>query len=691
MSAPESPPSRSASFVRRRPAWTALVVLFGVLVVGAAVLLANLQSLRGPLQRTASAALQRDVTLGDLRLRWNGRPIVQIADVTVANLPGGSEPLMARLHEIEVSLAPLDLLRGRVFLPRIAVNDADVLLERLRDGRQNWKFGTDAAAKAAPAPGRVRIGGVSLARGRIRYVDATAPMTVTVLARTLDRAAQAQAPRSDAPPAEANDRYAMAFDIRGQYRGNEFSGQARSGGVVSLQDTGVPFPLQGNLLAGATRIQLEGTVADAAQLSGVDMQLRIAGPTLANLYPFLLLPLPASPPYDIRGRLRREGGRFAIDDLRARIGSTDLEGEGSYLLRAPRPLLTVQLRSALLDITDLGPLIGVETKTRAAKPDQQRAVRSREAARRADARTRGDRVLPAGRFDPARLRVIDAEVRLQARRVKGVAALALADFDAVLRLQDAVLKLDTLKLGVAGGVLVTRATLDARKGDALQSRLDAELRRLDLDALMPKQSKLAKGTGRVNAHASLRGTGNSIADVAAHADGRVAATMYEGRVSALVDAASGLALGRVLALLATGDREIKLNCGAAVFDVTEGQGKSSLFVFDTARTQVVGSGSFDLDHERFSLHVEPKPKEPGLLSARTPVNVTGNFTSMNVSLEKEPLIARAGAALALAALAPPAALLAFIETGPGEDTPCGEVLRAAGGEKGKSRTAEEGR
>jgi uncharacterized protein involved in outer membrane biogenesis len=256
-----------------------------------------------------------------------------------------------------------------------------------------------------------------------------------------------------------------------------------------------------------------------------------------------------------------------------------------------------------------------------------------------------------------------------------------------VRLQDAVLKLDSLKLGAAGGTLVGRATLDARRGDVLHSQVYAEIRRLQIDQLIPKKSKLAKGAGLVNMSAELSGSGNSIADAAAKADGRIAAVMFQGRISNLLDAASGLALGRVLALLATGDREINLNCGAAVFDVKDGKGQSSLFVLDTEQTQVLGSGQFDLAQERIGLHVEPKPKKPGILSLRTPLNVNGSFSHLDASLEKSPLVARAGAALALAAVAPPAALLALIDTGPGEDTHCSSVLRAASEVNAKNRDA----
>ena len=250
-----------------------------------------------------------------------------------------------------------------------------------------------------------------------------------------------------------------------------------------------------------------------------------------------------------------------------------------------------------------------------------------------------------------------------------------------MQLRDAVLKLDALKLGVAGGTVVAHATLDARRGDELHSEVQADVRRIRLEQLVPENSTLAKGTGLVSMSATLTGTGNSIADAAGKADGRIAAAITDGRVSNLADAASGLAMGRVLAILATGDKEIPLNCGGVVFDVEKGQGHSSLFVIDTSKTQVLGSGQFDLAQEHFGLHLEPKPKKKGILSLRTPLDLQGTFSHVDISLDKKPLVARAGAALALAAVNPLAALIPLIETGPGQNTPCGDVLREVVGSK----------
>ena len=79
------------------------------------------------------------------------------------------------------------------------------------------------------------------------------------------------------------------------------------------------------------------------------------------------------------------------------------------------------------------------------------------------------------------------------------------------------------------------------------------------------------------------------------------------------------------------------------------------------------------------LKISPKPKRVGILSLRTPVRVFGSFKNPDYSLEKGPLLARIGGAIALAAVAPLAALIPLLETGPGENTNCARVASEVGG------------
>lgn len=289
------------SLVRRHPVWTGVLAGVMVLAIALLVLLANPAWLRGPLERFVAAQLHRELGIGELHLRWNGQPTLVLNDVVLGNLAGASEPQMARVRSMEMTLSLLDLLRGHVVIPKVGMTDLDLLLERLPDGRKNWVVGNEDKSKQEKPRSRLRLGSVSLTSGRVRYLDRTIPIEMTVEARALETAT-GKMPRSDDTPAR-NSRYGLAYEISGHYRGNAFSGHAQSGGVVSLADSGDPFPLQLDLTAGETRLQMEGTVADATQLSGIDMRMQMSGPTLANIYPLLLLPLPASPPYRLQGRL----------------------------------------------------------------------------------------------------------------------------------------------------------------------------------------------------------------------------------------------------------------------------------------------------------------------------------------------------------------------------------------------------
>src|SRR5512140_2253179 len=77
-----------------------------------------------------------------------------------------------------------------------------------------------------------------------------------------------------------------------------------------------------------------------------------------------------------------------------------------------------------------------------------------------------------------------------------------------------------------------------------------------------------------------------------------------------MDALAGLNGGKAIPLLIRGDKTIELRCGATAFDVRNGQGRSQLFVVDTEETRVDGSGTFDLDHERFNVRSHRADVDP---------------------------------------------------------------------------------
>jgi uncharacterized protein involved in outer membrane biogenesis len=342
--------------------------------------------------------------------------------------------------------------------------------------------------------------------------------------------------------------------------------------------------------------------------------------------------------------------------------------------REPRPLLTAELHSNLINMADLGPLVGVKTKESIGKPKTTQAETNTQAQAAAAERQRNvERILPAGSFEGSRLQAIDAEVTLETRKLKAPTDLPFENMRAVLKLHDAVLTLAPLEFGFAGGAIISQITLDARQ-PIIKASIQTDVRRLQVQRLVPQNPTLAKAAGTVGGKIDLRGAGNSIANMAAKSDGNLSAAVAGGRISNLLDALSGLQGGKALQVLVRGDEDIAVRCGGLVFDVKAGKGTASVFVVDTEQTQITGVGGFDFDQERFDMTIEPKPKKPGILSLRTPIRVQGSFRNPEITLEKGPLALRTVGALALGLINPLAALIPLIETGPGVDTECKDVL-----------------
>lgn len=668
-------------------------VVLGILVVLVLfVLLFDWNWLRGPVERYVSKRTEREFRIShlDVDLGWN--PTIKLKDVYFANADWSQtgEP-MARIASLEFSVSLRDLWDHKILVPRAALSKPELIFERSKDGRRNWVL---KPPSESTEPGAMRISSISVDQGRLRYLDHGEPFDVEILASTF--APEVAAKVTDAGAKADNAKYTTRYSFHGKYHEAPFSGNALTGDVLSFQESDILFPIKGDLVAGTTRASVEGTVADVVHISAIDANLKIEGQTLATLYPFLLLPLPASPPYAFSGHLVQKGDRYSIDNLAGKIGSTDVHGSGAYVRKEPRPLLTGKLQSKLLDLADLGPIIGLETKDTkatpaAAKGDVRPKASDTETRAEAQAKERktagekvlpagvaaphGDGILPTGKFEGGRLKAIDAEVDYAAGKLKAPKGLAVEDMKFSFRLHDAVAKLEPLEFGFAGGRIVSNVTIDAKQEDMLRSALDADFRNIQIARLFPSLPDIAKGVGQIGAQIRLRGTGNSIAAAAGSADGSVTAATGKGQISNLLDAIAGLNFGKAIPLLVGGDKKIAVNCGGVAFDVKDGIGRSQMFVIDTAQTRIEGAGTFNLKDERFNLTVTPLPKDAGILSLRTPVHLYGTFRHPEFSLDKKDLLLRAGGAVALALVNPLAALLPLIETGPGTDTDCVRLLK----------------
>ena len=89
------------------------------------------------------------------------------------------------------------------------------------------------------------------------------------------------------------------------------------------------------------------------------------------------------------------------------------------------------------------------------------------------------------------------------------------------------------------------------------------------------------------------------------------------------------------------------------------------------RTIIIGDGTISLRDETLDLRLRPRPKDRSIFSLRSPLLVSGTFKDPSFRPDLKRVGLRGAIALTLASIAPPLALLATIELGPGKDSSCG--------------------
>ena len=448
----------------------------------------------------------------------------------------------------------------------------------------------------------------------------------------------------------------------GRYRGESVDLGARVDSPLSLRDPSRPYHLDLRARAGATRAHVAGQLTAPIQLSGIDVRFELSGATLAHLYPLLGLAFPDSPPYRFAGQLVQGEQRWDYRDFEGTMGDSDMRGDARLDTGGKRPKFTAELKSRKLDFDDLAGLVGAAPATgkgETASP-AQRAERARE---RADGR-----LLPDKPYDLVKLRAMDADVTLRAEQVLSP-KLPVERLHAHLLLEAGRVQVDPLELGIAGGELGGRVVLDG-SGEPIALDTDLTARRLELGKLMTDNELARTSVGRVGGRLQLRGKGNSVADMLAGADGEVGLAMGRGRVSNLLIELAGIDIAESLRFMLGKDRQIPIRCAYADFDVKGGIMQARALVFDTTDTAIFGRGTVSLRDERFDLRLHAKPKDLSPISLRSPLQVTGTFKDPDIKPAPGPLALRIAATAVLYAIAPPAALLATIDAGPGEDADC---------------------
>ena len=317
-----------------------LLLLVGTAAVAVAVVWAKLPQVASALATKVSG---RDVTIGGLRLTPGRWVQVELRDLSVANLPGGTRPQMVTIGMVTGEVSLLPLLHGTLVARSVRVEQGDVLLEHV-DGQPNWRDGP----KRPESPGGGRgsfptLLGIEL-QGVVTFRTSSGHALVTKLDGVKVEAAQADASTHVVGP--------------GSYQGVPVQLDLKLGSYDQLHDVDLPFPANVRLSSGETVLQFDGTLMDPLGVDGAQGKLDLVAPTPEALEAIAGAGSSPAPPLRLAGAFAHDKQVWKLEQAKGALGAAAVEAgtlqyvEGSAPDKTPDKV-DVNLRFGQVDLDRL--------------------------------------------------------------------------------------------------------------------------------------------------------------------------------------------------------------------------------------------------------------------------------------------------------------------------------------------------
>jgi AsmA protein len=610
--------------------WTAGILL--TIVVALALFISfGLSTLKGPITRAVTESSGRELRIdGDFRAVWSWlHPRFRAEKVSFANPDWATEDLMFQADALEVSVKILPLFIGRVVLPEVHLQQPVINLEMDEEGRKNWILERDQQKEGGS---RISILALTFDHARLKYDDALREISLDSELTT--------------------DADGVSFKTKGIYHGLPASGEGRGGPVLALKDTDDPYPLDATAKVGGTALKAKGTITNVAQLSAIDLQINVSGKTMSELYDVIGIAFPETTPYKTHGRLVKGDHMIRYEQFAGTVGESDIAGTLHFDLGGKRAFMRGELNSKLLNLADLGPLVGTDQPKEGG-------------------------VLPDMPFDSDRWDSIDADVRIKAGSIKRPKQLPLEDLATRIQMRDKVMTLEPFEFGIAGGRIGGTIKMDGQK-EPIAGVIGLRVRDLELPKFFPTMKEGQNSIGDINGLIELTGRGDTVAELLGNSNGKVGLFVDGGKISHFLAELIAMDIWGVARVKLKGERDtIDIRCAIADFAVKDGLMNTNAFVFDTQVVNVEGSGTVNLKTEAMDLKLNPHPKDRSIASLNSPLYIRGTFGEPKVSPDWERMGAKGVGAVVMGLLNPLLAVLPLMQEGKDKESPCQQLIAEA--------------
>jgi uncharacterized protein involved in outer membrane biogenesis len=587
------PSRRRAGRRFRFAAWTLVLLLLAAVVAGAAYL--ALADLRPLVERLASAAVGRPVSIARLDVTFGRTTKLEIEDLRIANASWGSAPDMIRIGSLAADIYLPELLHGVLHYDRLSADEVQVLLERRNDGSRNWRFGEGGAS----APDQAGLALIPKNRRQFPDIEALSLEGLTVVYRsegrkdirvTLDNA-DLGAPDATTP---------ARLSASGAYNDIPVQLLLFGGTYAEMRDASKPFPATFSATSGAVKLVFDGGVQKPLDFDGVKGRLDFDVENFADFLKLFGYERPLNFPVKLASRMTRDGDLWRLAETKGSFKDSNLTGEFRFEEggHGEPDAAGVDVTLDQFDIQTLVEGVAEPNATgdgAAFRPEEHPA-------------TTLDARIAAGRVTYGSVRVDD--FRLSGRMVPGEIAA------------------DALNLDFAGGHVEAQAVVRAAGEDGA-AKLHVAYSGGDA-ARLAAMAGLEDGTvaGKLDGRLSLALTGPTLDEALAQSDGQAVVAMTGGELARSLLEKVSIDL---LALFRRNEGTASIQCLLGVAEIKDGNARISPLALRTADGRLFGAGALDMPSGQIDLMLRSDPDSTGALALDLPLHVTGPLDDPSVS------------------------------------------------------------
>jgi uncharacterized protein involved in outer membrane biogenesis len=625
----------------------------------------------------------RKLTIGgDIGLTISLYPTLVVNDITFQNADWGSRPHLASVENIEVQVALLPLLRGKVQVEKLHLVKPDAIIEINPAGKSNVAF--EVAAK--PGAEAIKEESEPDIKAFFGFEDISVTDGMVTLYDHRDQRKDIFAVKEFV--GQAAD-FAAEPEIRfvGVYNDFPIKVEGTIGSIYNLLDATKKWDLNLSAQAFETNFTITGAIIDVINVTGLDLEIVARGKDLASFENIIKKPLPVKGPFNVSGHLvAATRDQFKLSDISLLLGKSKISGSAAVDQSAKKPRLKANLFAETLDLR--------------AVIDQSAKQASGASKDRPATEKRSDKVFADSALQLDGLQQVNAHIDFKAKQIL-LPKLALDNFQTRVVLKDGHLSVNPIDAHIGGGKLNSRLDLKAQ-GNLAAGSMKLNLKKLDIDEMLKALDIRQDLEGVLDLDIDLTGQGNSVAALMAGLNGDVVVVLGDGKMPVkyldLLGADFTSSLQRLLNPFSEKIDRATINCAVCDFHIVDGLAKTDVLMLDDPQKTLISDGKIDLKTERLNFGIKTKPKE-GIGTQQTgkvsvslsditkPFKLGGTLARPSLELDVTGSAVTIGAAL----LGPAGWAYLLVSGTSGKKTPCEAAMEVAGQGTPKKTATSDGR